>query len=156
VRQAAIASCSPRIRVCDGGARKVYSWTDWLGRAGLLADGIRTSRGVTAMAKDGHLCRSLLERQIDDFFFGHGIAHHPEPHYLYDPDINPDMYRADWRLADCTYVEALGFTANPVYMAKAQRKIALAEQHQIPVVTRHRNRSAELALHLRQMASARS
>ena len=75
--------------------------------------------------------RVALERQIDDFFFEHGIAHHPEPHYPYDPDINPDGYRADWRLADGTYVEALGFTANPVYMAKAQRKIALAEQHQI-------------------------
>lgn len=124
-----------RRHVVPGGQRKVYSWTDWLGQAGLLADGIRTSRGVTAMAKDGHICRSLLERQIDDFFFDHGIAHHPEPHYPYDPDINPDGYRADWRLADGTYVEALGFTANPVYMAKAQRKIALAQQHQIPVVT---------------------
>lgn len=118
-----------------GGQRKVYSWTDWLGRAGLLADGIRTSRGVTVMAKDGHLCRSLLERHIDDFFFDHGIAHHPEPRYPYDPDINPDGYRADWRLGDGTYVEALGFTANPVYMAKAQRKIDLAQQHQIPVLT---------------------
>jgi hypothetical protein len=43
-----------------GGHRKVYSWTDWLGEAGLLADGIRSSRGVTVMAKDGHICRSLF------------------------------------------------------------------------------------------------
>ena len=121
--------------VVPGGQRKVYSWTDWLGQAGLLTDGIRTSRGVTVMAKDGHICRSLLERQIDDFFFDHGIPHHPEPHYPFDPDVNPDGYRADWRLADGTFVEALGFTANPVYMAKAQRKIALADQHQIPVLT---------------------
>ncbi|MEB3065667.1 hypothetical protein K6T84_23250 [Mycolicibacter sp. MYC101] len=121
--------------VVPGGRRKVYSWTDWLGQAGLLTDGIRTSRGVTVMAKDGHICRSLLERQIDDFFFDHGIPYHPEPHYPFDPVINPDGYRADWRLSDGTYVEALGFTANPVYMAKAQRKIALAGQHHIPVLT---------------------
>lgn len=120
--------------VVPGGQRKVYSWTDWLGQAGLLTDGVRTSRGVTVMAKDGHLCRSLLERQIDDFFFDHGIPHHPEPHYPFDPELNPDGYRADWRLADGTYIEALGFTANPVYMAKAQRKMALAEQHEIPVL----------------------
>ena len=87
------------------------------------------------MAKDGHICRSLLERQIDDFFFDNGIQHETEPHYPFDPDINPDGYRADWRLADGTYVEALGFTTNPVYMAKAERKISLAAWHQIPVLT---------------------
>lgn len=121
--------------VVPGGKRKVYSWTDWLGQAGLLAEGIRTTRGVTVMAKDGHICRSLLERQIDDFFFDHGISHHPEPHYPFDAVMNPDGYRADWRLADGTYVEALGFTTNPEYMAKAQRKIELAGQHQIPILT---------------------
>lgn len=118
-----------------GGHRKVYSWTDWLGKAGVLAKGVRTSRGVVVTAKDGHLCRSLLERQIDDFFFDQGIKHELEPFYPFDPDINPDGFRADWRLADGTFVEALGFTANPVYMAKAERKIDLASRHQIPVVT---------------------
>jgi hypothetical protein len=121
--------------VVPGGHRKVYSWTDWLGKAGLLADGIRTSRGVIVTAKDGHLCRSLLERQIDDFFFDNGIEHEIEPFYPFDPDVNLDGYRADWRLADGTFVEALGFTSNPVYMAKAERKISLAARHQIPVVT---------------------
>jgi hypothetical protein len=121
--------------VVPGGQRRIYSWTDWLGEAGLLTDGIRTSRGVTVMAKDGHICRSLLERQIDDFFFDHGIEHETEPHYPFDLEINLHGYRADWRLSDGTYVEALGFTQNPVYMAKAQRKISLAAQHHIPVLT---------------------
>ncbi len=118
-----------------GAERKAYSWTDWLGQAGLLADGIRTSRGINVMAKDGHMRRSLLERQIDDFSYDHGISHQIEPHYPFDSEINPHGYRADWRLADGTYVEALGFPANPVYMAKAQRKMSFAAQHQIPVVT---------------------
>ncbi|MFF0817772.1 hypothetical protein ACFYVR_21800 [Rhodococcus sp. NPDC003318] len=122
-------------KAVPGGQRKVYSWADWLGQAGLLAGGVRTSRGVTVMAKDGHICRSLLERQIDDFFFDHGVPHQPEPHYPFDPEINPNGYRADWKLADGTFVEALGFTTNTAYMDKAQRKIALAAKHQIPIVT---------------------
>jgi hypothetical protein len=63
-----------------GADRKSYAWTDWLARAGLLTEGFRTSRGVTVMAKDGHICRSLLERQIDDFFYDNGIEHETEPH----------------------------------------------------------------------------
>jgi hypothetical protein len=118
-----------------GSHRKAYSWTDWLGRAGLLESGIRTSRGVVVTAKDGHLCRSLLERQIDDFFFDNGIEHDLEPFYPFDSEVNPDGYRADWRLSDGTFVEALGFPKDPVYMTKAERKISLASRHQIPVVT---------------------
>lgn len=110
---------------------------------GLLLDGLARPSGTTGgrhsykprCHREGQRRPPLpfpLERQIDDLFFDHGIPHQPEPHYPYDPDINPDGYRADWRLADDTYVEALGFTANPVYMAEAQRKIALADLHQIP------------------------
>jgi hypothetical protein len=118
-----------------GSHRKVYSWTDWLAEAGLLAGGIRTSRGVTVVAKDGHMCRSLLERHVDDFFFDNGIEHDIEPHYPFDPELNRNGSRADWRLADGTYVEALGFTADPTYMAKVERKLSLAARHRIPVVT---------------------
>jgi hypothetical protein len=124
-----------RGQVVPGGHRKVYSWTDWLGEAGLLADGIRSSRGVTVMAKDGHICRSLLERQVDDFFYENGIQHETEPFYPFDPEMNLGGYRADWRLADGTYVEALGFTNNPVYMMKAEHKIRLAKRYNIPIVT---------------------
>jgi hypothetical protein len=118
-----------------GAERRSYAWTDWLAEAGLLTDGVRTSRGVTVMAKDGHVCRSLLERHIDDFFYDHGIAHEPEPCYPFDPDVNVGGYRADWKLSDGTFVEALGFTNDSAYMEKAQRKISLAARHQIPVVT---------------------
>jgi hypothetical protein len=96
---------------------------------------VRTSRGVTVIAKDGHLCRSLLERQVDDFFHDHGLAHEPEPHYPFDAEHNPNGYRADWKLSDGTFVEALGFPNDPAYMAKAARKIELAARHRIPMVT---------------------
>lgn len=118
-----------------GSERKSYAWTDWLARAGLLVDGERRSRGVTVVAKDGHLCRSMFEKQIDDFFHDSGIAHEPEPHYPFDPEMNTTGYRADWKLSDGTFVEALGFTKNSDYMAKVQRKLALAGRHQISVIT---------------------
>jgi hypothetical protein len=44
-------------------------------------------------------------------------------------------YRADSKLRGGTFVEALGFPNDPAYMAKAQHKIKLAGQHQIPVLT---------------------
>lgn len=118
-----------------GAERKSYAWTDWLGAAGLLTGGIRTGRGVTVMAKDGHICRSLLERQIDDFFFDNGIAHEIEPPYPYDAELNANGYRADWKLPGGTFVEALGFPADAKYMAKADRKMKLAAQQKIPLLT---------------------
>ena len=121
--------------VVAGGDRKVYSWTDWLGQAGLLAGGIRSSRGVTVIAKDGHVCRSLLERQIDDFLYDNGIEHETEPFYPFDPELNLGGSRADWRLSDGTFVEALGFTNDSAYMMKADRKIAVAQRYNIPMVT---------------------
>ena len=104
--------------VYDGAGltRKSYAWTDWLAQADLLTDGFRTSRGVTVMAKDGHVCRSLLERQIDDFFYDHGIEHETEPHYPFDPELNVTGYRADWKFPDGTFVEALGFPNDAAYM----------------------------------------
>lgn len=118
-----------------GSDRKAYAWTDWLAQAGLLTDGVRTSRGIVVTAKDGHLCRSLLERQIDDFFYDHGIAHEAEPHYPFDAEHNLNGYRADWRLSDGTFVEALGFPNKPEYMAKVAHKLAHADRCGIPVIT---------------------
>ena len=118
-----------------GSDRKAYAWTDWLAQAGLLTDGVRTSRGIVVMAKDGHLCRSLLERQIDDFLYDHGVAHQTEPHYPFDAEHNLNGYRADWKLADGTFVEALGFPNKPEYMARVANKLALADRCGIRVVT---------------------
>lgn len=117
-----------------GSDRKAHAWTDWLALAGLLHQGVRTSRGVTVMAKDGHLCRSLLERQIDDFLYDNGIEHEPEPDYPFHSERNTSGYRADWKLADGTFVEALGFTDNPDYMDKVQNKLNLAALSNIPVI----------------------
>lgn len=116
----------------SGGPR---TWTQWLATAGLLADGQRLARGTASIATDGHLCRSLLERHVDDFLHHHGIAHTTEPSYPRDAELNTTGLRADWLLDDGTFVEAWGFTGDAEYMATARRKQELAEKVGIRLVT---------------------
>lgn len=104
-------------------------WATWLARAGVLGDGWRPSRGYVSVAADGHLCRSLFERIIDDYLWATGIAHEPEPQYPYDAELNPYGYRADWRLGDGRFVEAAGLMSETAYAKKMARKRELAARH---------------------------
>ncbi len=116
-------------------ARPARTWTEWLGHAGLLTDGVRTSMGTATRATDGHLCRSLFERHVDDFLHHWGVAHEPEPAYPRHPELNTTGLRADWRLADGTFVEALGLLTREAYAAKVTRKRELARHHGLRLVT---------------------
>jgi hypothetical protein len=68
--------------------RKPYTWFDWLQKARLVDDGYTTGRGVVSRATDGHLCRSLFERHIDDFLNMAGIGHDTEPMWPAHADHN--------------------------------------------------------------------
>ncbi|MFD4861016.1 hypothetical protein [Streptomyces atratus] len=116
-------------------SRPARTWTEWLGHAGLLTDGVRTSMGTATTAADGHLCRSLFERHVDDFLHHWGVAHEPEPAYPRHQELNTTGLRADWRLADGTFVEALGLMAKEAYAAKVARKRELARNHGLRLVT---------------------
>ncbi|QEU83489.1 hypothetical protein [Streptomyces viridosporus] len=116
-------------------SRPARTWTEWLGHAGLLTDGVRTSMGTATTATDGHLCRSLFERHVDDFLHHRGVAHEPEPAYPRHPELNTTGLRADWRLADGTFVEALGLMTKEAYAAKVARKRELARHHGLRLVT---------------------
>lgn len=115
--------------------RPARTWTEWLGHAGLLTDGVRTSMGTATTATDGHLCRSLFERHVDDFLHHWGVAHEPEPAYPRHPELNTTGLRADWRLADGTFVEALGLMTKEAYAAKVARKRELARHHGLRLLT---------------------
>ncbi|MFF8196176.1 hypothetical protein ACF05L_36115 [Streptomyces bobili] len=115
--------------------RPARTWTEWLAHAGLLADGVRTSMGTATTATDGHPCRSLFERHVDDFLHRWGVAHEPEPAYPRHPELNTTGLRADWRLADGTFVEALGLMTKEAYAAKVARKRELARHHGLRLVT---------------------
>lgn len=116
-------------------ARRARTWTEWLQLAGLLGDGVPTAMGTVTTATDGHLCRSLFERHVDDFLHHRGIAHEPEPHYPHHPELNTTGLRADWRLADGTFVEALGLMEREAYAAKVERKRKLAALSGLRLVT---------------------
>ncbi|MDP3953163.1 hypothetical protein [Microbacterium sp.] len=115
-------------------SRKQRSWTEWLALAEVLGEGQRQSRGTWITATDGHLCRSMFERHIDDFMTHYDIAHNPEPQYPYDAGLNPAGLRADWQLADGTFVEALGLTGTSEYDQKVERKKALASRFNVPLL----------------------
>ncbi|MEU7673572.1 hypothetical protein AB0C42_01990 [Micromonospora taraxaci] len=115
--------------------RRRRTWTDWLKVAGLLAEASRPARGILSVATDGHLCRSMFERHIDDFLHHHGIAHEVEPHYPRHHLLNTTGLRADWLLGDGTYVEALGMLEQDAYAAKVQRKTELANLFDIRLIT---------------------
>lgn len=111
------------------------NWIEWLGNAGVLGEGTwRPSYGQISTASDGHLCRSFLERVIDDFFSASGITHEPEPLYPYDVDLNPNGLRGDWELADGTLVEAAGLMSDPVYAAKVETKRKVATKHGLRLI----------------------
>ena len=70
-------------------ALHVKQWIEVLRASGLVNDGWRPSRGVLCTATDGHPCRSLGERSIDDWMHRHGIEHEIEPKWPAHPQHNP-------------------------------------------------------------------
>ena len=110
--------------------KEILGCKDWLSvlkAAGLVTDGWKTKRGVICHAVDGHLCRSLLERTIDDWLTSHGIEHEREPRWPYDPALNRNsMRRADWLLPDGSFVECAGLMSRPEYAVKMAEKRELA------------------------------
>ena len=107
----------------------------WSKRLSRIIDGYRPSWGTYSIATDGHFCRSIFERVIDDFMTQHGIAHTPEPSYPKDDQLNPNgLLRADWKLEDGTLVEAFGALEKEDYRMKADLKRALASKHNLRLV----------------------
>jgi hypothetical protein len=111
------------------------NWNDWLYRAGVTGEFTRASRGLTSRANDGHPCRSLLERAVDDFMSENSIPHGLEPTYPWHPTLNASgNRRADWLLPGGTYVEAAGLMGAPEYSAKMAEKALLAETFGIELI----------------------
>ena len=113
-----------------------WPWTRLLVKAGLLGkEGFATPRGTILEAADGHVCLSMQEKAVDDFFHHHGIAHEREPNYPHDAELNPrTRRRADWLLADGTLVEMWGMPNDLTYRAKMDEKRTLAARHNIELV----------------------
>lgn len=118
--------------------RVVLGAEDWLGvlqRAGIVGESWRPSKGTWCRAVDGHRCRSLLEKSIDDWLYRHGLDHEPEPRWPAHEVFNPTgRKRADWRLSDGTFVECAGLITDPGYAQKIEEKRQLADHLGVPLV----------------------
>jgi hypothetical protein len=111
------------------------TWTQWLQLAGVMGETARSSRGATCTARDGHPCRSMFERDVDDALSALGIEHHLEPLWPWHPELNPNgLRRADWVLGDGTYVEAAGMLDDEDYRRKLAAKVDLAQEQGIPLI----------------------
>jgi len=104
------------------------TWLAILQASGVVDDAWRPGRGTYCIAADGHPCRSLAERTVDDFLSANGIAHDPEPPYP------GSTRRADWRLPDGTLVEYAGMMADREYATKIAEKRKIAETSGVVLV----------------------
>ncbi|MBV0894904.1 hypothetical protein [Microbacterium sp. NC79] len=114
--------------------KRSQSWSGWLAEAGVLGKGWRPSYGFITKALDGHDCRSLFERIVDDFFSSKALHHIVEPAYPYDSELNQHGMRADWLVDGRVFVEAAGLTDMADYAQKIERKKILADRHNLELV----------------------
>jgi hypothetical protein len=119
-----LVSLLQRMRTPSGYAEEFGSFFAALVKSGVLPEGSKKMViGTMTLSKDGHLCLSLPEKEIDDFLLAEGIAHDKEVSY---PAYS---FRADWELFGSkgrTFVEYFGLMSNPDYAAKAKVKTEIA------------------------------
>lgn len=105
------------------------SWIAALDAAGILEGGvIKTQRGYMCAANDGHFCRSIGEKIVDDFLHKNKIAHEREPIYAGDR-----QYRADWKVGRY-FIEFWGLKGDEDYDKKIEEKREIAQKHDIPLI----------------------
>jgi hypothetical protein len=121
------------LRTPEGYKLEFGSFFAALVKAGVLPDGSRRMRlGTVTLAKDGHLCLSLVERRIDDFLTTHRVVHSKEISY---PSCD---LRTDWEIMTPSggrvFVEYFGLLGDVRYRRKAKVKRELAATHGIQLI----------------------
>ncbi len=107
------------------------SWNEAIRRAGFTPN--TSSVGNEVTAKDGHKCKSLGEKVIDDWLFDHDIPHEKEVCYPFS------RMRADWRIFDA-FIEYFGLDTgydnwlNNEYRARIEHKRAICREWNIRLI----------------------
>jgi len=101
-------------------------------KSGLLPDGTRRMRlGTWTLAKDGDMCFSLVERDIDNWLYRKKITHKKEVKYP-----GSDM-RCDWEVIkgdNRIFIEYFGLMNRAAYAEKAALKQAIADSNGIMLI----------------------
>ena len=120
------------MRTPDGYRTKYGSFLKAMIEADIFPKGTRKmARGIMSCAKDGHVCLSIPEKEIDDYLTSLGIRHNKEVHY---PESG---FRTDWEILEKEtriFIEYFGLIDNEDYARRARQKIELAEKHQIRLI----------------------
>ncbi|WP_177995736.1 hypothetical protein [Victivallis lenta] len=97
--------------------------------SGLLPEGTQKMKiGTRVVARDGDMCFSIQEKDIDDYLHARGIKHKKEVFY---PE---SQMRCDWELiinGQRIFIEYWGLMNIPEYKQKAELKRKIALQHNI-------------------------
>lgn len=133
-----------KVRPPDGYTEEFGSYFAALVKSGILPEGSRRLViGTMVLAEDGHLCLSLVEKEIDDFLYKRGIKHQKEVFY---PN---STLRADWEIFGRErriFIEYFGLMNNPDYADKAKQKMKIAEKHKIEFIGIYPNDNWETIL----------
>jgi hypothetical protein len=94
----------------------------------------KNTYGYRVIAKDGHICNSLAEKTIDDWFYNNNIEHIKEPKY---PQCVIDMIgsnvKADWLIEDI-FIEYFGLQNDKNYAKKTSSKLLSCELNGIKLL----------------------
>lgn len=108
--------------------RAYGTWFGALVDTGILEGGQRRGIfGTECIAIDGHACRSLAEKTIDDFLSSHNIAHEREVWYA------DKQFRADFKVGSYL-VEYFGLSGVADYDSKTTRKLSHCKQHELRLI----------------------
>ncbi|MFH1129419.1 MAG: hypothetical protein V1686_01645 [Patescibacteria group bacterium] len=111
------------------------SWNKAVQSAGLIPNRSHNNRmykRVNAKAIDGHLCDSVSELLIDNWFYRNNILHERDAHY---PDTH---HKADWKIFTknkYVFVEYFGLANDgPRYDRSIKEKKVLCKKHKISLI----------------------
>lgn len=100
----------------------------------LLESGYEYNKGKYSqkqVAKDGEICDSKKELQIDEFLHEKGIKHEHQPKYKDIIEGYNASTKADFILHDGTVVEYFGLKGQPLYDKKIRKKVNALEKNNI-------------------------
>jgi hypothetical protein len=124
-----------KMRTAEEYKSQTGSWLKALIVADVLTDDCYpTGIGTRCVARDGHECLSLEERQIDDWLHEAGIPHTIEPIYPWHQELNPHgLRRGDWEV-NGVFIEYWGLVGDREYDRRMRAKRKLAEESDIALI----------------------